>query len=432
MDLAAAAPPAELASDVEALRRLATALCIGLLVGIDRERAEERHSAGLFAGIRTFPLIALTGGIAAWLLPVTGVAFLATAFLAVAAIAGLSYFRAGTRGQVGATTEIAAILTFLLGALAGLGQLVVAAAAGVAVAVLLAAKPRLEQFSRAITPAEISSALELAVVTVIVLPLLPDLGYGPGGVLNPREIWTVVVLVAALSFTGFVAVRLLGTRKGTVVTGAVGGLVSSTAVTLAMAARSKEQPSLETPAAAAAALASTITALRVSVLVGVVDLRLLPRVLPFSLAMFLAGGLVVRALLRRAGAEAGGGEAATVANPFRLRTALGFAAGYAVVLLVVRLAGDRFGAAGQLASAALAGATDVDAVTIALSRIGPGSDGGRTIGLAVALAVLSNTVVKTGMALALGSRGFGRAVLLSLGGAALAGGAAAAAVWLGA
>ena len=215
-------------SVVTMLERLLVALLVGVLIGLDRERAEVRKARQIFAGVRTFPLVALCGAVPALLVEQMGPLLAAVSLVAVAAIAVVSYLRASANGDMGATTEVAAIATFLLGALAGAGELVVAGACGVAVAVLLVAKPKLEAFSRALTPEELTAALELAVITVIVLPLLPNRGFGPWQVWNPREIWMVVVLVTALSFVGFVAMRLLGERRGMAVTGAVGGLVSST------------------------------------------------------------------------------------------------------------------------------------------------------------------------------------------------------------
>src|SRR5438046_1995559 len=236
-------------------------MLIGFLVGLDRERAEARKEHALFAGVRTFPVIALAGAIPMLLEDRVGPALLVATFLAIAAVAVVSYVRTSAHGRIGATTEMAALATFLLGALAGAGQLVVAGAAGVALAVLLVGKPRLEAFSNALTTEEIMAALELAVITVIVLPLLPDRGYGPWQALNPREIWIVVVLVSALSFVGFVAMRVLGPGRGMAITGAVGGLVSSTAITISMAERS-HAGAVRAAAASAAVLASTIMCVR--------------------------------------------------------------------------------------------------------------------------------------------------------------------------
>ena len=183
------------------LEGLLVALLVGFLIGLDRERAEARKGRDGFAGVRTFPLIALAGAVPMVLLPIAGPALLVASFAAVAAVAIVAYIRSSAAGEIGATTQMAAVASFLLGALAGGGQFVMAGAAGVTIAVLLAAKPRLEAFSRALTADEVRAVLELAVISVIVLPLLPNRGFGPWGVLNPFDIWLIVVLVSPLAGT---------------------------------------------------------------------------------------------------------------------------------------------------------------------------------------------------------------------------------------
>jgi uncharacterized membrane protein (DUF4010 family) len=410
-------------SAVVMLERLLVALLVGVLIGLDRERSEMRKARQLFAGVRTFPLVALAGAIPVLLVEQVGPLLLAVSLLAIAAIAVVSYVRSSASGDIGATTEVAAVATFLLGALAGAGQLVVAGACGVAVAVLLVAKPKLEAFSRTLTPEELSAALELAVITVIVLPLLPSRGFGPWGVLNPREIWMVVVLVTALSFVGFVAMRLLGERRGMTVTGAVGGLVSSTAVTMAMAERSRSAEGLGKAAAAAAIVASAIMPLRVAVLAGAVNAGILPRLMPVVGVMALAG-LVAAWMLSRRRAEETSESSAQIKNPFSLKAALSFAVIYAVVLLVVRGAREYFGTGGTYAAAGLSALADVDAVTIAFSRLGPGDTLWRVPAAAVTVAAVANTLVKLGIGVGLGAGRFRRYMALSLGSVAVVGAAA--------
>ncbi len=310
---------------IPALERLLVAMLVGFLVGLDRERAEARKDHALFAGVRTFPLIALAGAIPMLLEDRVGPALLVATFLAIAAVAVVSYVRTSAHGRIGATTEVAALATFLLGALAGAGQLVVAGAAGVALAVLLVGKPRLEAFSNALTTEEIRGALELAVITVIVLPLLPDRGYGPWQALNPREIWIVVVLVSALSFVGFVAMRVLGAGRGMAITGAVGGLVSSTAITISMAERS-HTGAARPAAATAAVLASTIMCVRMAVLAGAVDPGILPRLLPILTVMAVAGGAAAWLMSRGTAGRTAAADG-TLTNPFSLRAALTLAVG---------------------------------------------------------------------------------------------------------
>ena len=411
------------------LEGLFVALLLGFLIGLDRERAEVRKGRDVFAGVRTFPLIALAGAVPMVLLPIAGPALLVASFAAVAAVAVVAYIRSSAAGEIGATTEMAAIASFLLGALAGSGQFVMAGAAGVTIAVLLVAKPRLEAFSRALTGDEVRAVLELAVISVIVLPLLPNRGFGPWGVLNPFDIWLIVVLVSTLSFVGFVATRTLGERRGLAVAGAVGGLVSSTAVTLAMAERARADKGIGRAAASATVLASCVMSLRIAFLAGIINAGILPRLLPVVGAMAVVGGLTALWLARGPGDEpaAAGGQHV---NPFSLKAALSFGLLYALIILGVRAAQVYFGDGGTYAASALSGFVDVDAVTIAFSRLGPMADDWRTPASAVALAAVVNTIVKLGLGVGFGGGVFRRHVALALGLMALVGGATGTLVYL--
>ncbi len=407
---------------VPALERLLVAMLVGFLVGLDRERAEARKEHALFAGVRTFPLIALAGAIPMLLEERIGPALLVATFVAIAAVALVSYVRTSAGGRIGATTEVAALATFLLGALAGAGELVVAGAAGVTLAVLLVGKPRLEAFSNALTTEEIVAALELAVITVIVLPLLPDRGYGPWQALNPREIWIVVVLVSALSFVGFVAVRVLGSGRGMALTGAVGGLVSSTAITISMAERS-HAGAARPAAASAAVLASAIMCVRMAVLAGAVDLGILPRLLPVLAVMALVGGAAAWLVGRGRAGRTPSAEG-TLTNPFSLRAALTFAAVYALVTLAVRAAHEHLGPSGIYLVSALSATVTVDAPTVALARLGQGTAGWAAPAAAIGVVAITNTLVKLGIALVYGEGSFRRRVGAALGAMSLVGGLA--------
>lgn len=399
------------------LQRVVVALLIGLLIGLDRERAEVRKDRSLFAGVRTFPLIALAGAVPMLLVGRLGPALVVASFVAVAAVALVSYARSAAEGREGATTEMAAIATFLLGTLAGAGEMLVAGAAGIVVAVLLVAKFPLEAFSRALTSEELTAVLELAVISVIVLPLVPDRGYGPWEALNPREIWLVVVLVSGLSFLGFIAGRLLGER-GLIVAGAIGGLVSSTAVTYALAERSSSGATRA--AAAGAVLASTVMALRIIVLAGAVNPDILSNLAVPMLVMAgigaLASWLIARGQLRPQPKKT-----TAMQNPFSLRAALVFGVIYATVSLGVRAARELLGDGGVYAASVVSGLADVDALTIALTRLGPGTAGWRTVVLAITTAAIANNLVKVGLAVFRGTGAFRSLVALSLG--AMSGGA---------
>jgi uncharacterized membrane protein (DUF4010 family) len=415
----------------EGLERLAVALLVGLLIGLDRERAEVRKARKEFAGVRTFPLVALAGAVPLLFDGIWAPVLAAAAFLAVAVIVAISYYRSSAGGEIGATTEVAAITTFLLGALAGAGQLLVAGSAGIAVSVLLVAKVRLETFSRALSADELAAVLELAVISVIVLPLLPDRGYGPWEVLNPRDLWFVVVLVAGLSFLGFVAVRVVGEQRGLAITGAVGGLVSSTAVTVTMADRAKaDGEAVAQPAAAAAVLASTVMAVRVAVLGGLISTGVLSRLLPVAGAMAATGLIGAWLIARRPSAAPVTAGGSRIRNPFSLREAVTWAVVYGVILLVSRAAIEYLGTGGVFAVAAVSAVADVDAVTIAFTKLGAQEAAWRVPAAAIALAAVTNTMVKLGIAWWRGAGSFRPKVAAALGAVAVAGGTAGVLVYL--
>jgi uncharacterized membrane protein (DUF4010 family) len=405
----------------DALRRLLVALLVGLLIGLDRERAEERKNRRLFAGIRTFPLISMLAAA----LSLVNVWLLALGFVAVGAIALISYQQTAQKGDVGATTEVAALVTYALGALAGMGQLVVAGAVGVAVLVLLVTKVPMERLSRAMSEQELMAVLQLAVITAIVLPLLPDRDYGPWGVWNPFKIWMVVVLVSALSFAGFVAVRWKGEQAGLFWAAGLGALVSSTATTVAMAQRSREAPAHGRRIAAAAILASVVMCGRLVVLVVAVRPSLVPR-LVIPLGAMVAVGLAFVLVLWR-GSEPAVPRAAAPghANPFSLRSALLFGAIFAGVLLLVKASDVWLGARGTWLAALLSGLVDVDAITLALSR-GAADTGSAAAVTGIVAACISNNLFKAGAAVVGGAGRFRRDVAVSLVSMAVAGGVAAA------
>lgn len=417
---------------LHALERLGVALAIGLLVGLDRERAEVRKAQSHFAGIRTLPLIALAGALSVLLVDVAGPWLVLATFAAVAGVTAIAYARSSAAGHLGSTTEIAVLVTFLLGALAGAGQLQVATACGIAVAVLLVAKPRLEALSRAISEEEVWATLELAVISAIVLPLLPDRGFGPWGELNPYRIWLVVVLVATVSFAGFVAERVSGERVGLLATAVLGALASSTAVTVAMAQRAKADPGRSSAPAAAVVLAGSVMCARVAILCAVIDTGILLRLLPSVVAM-TACGLVAAWWIGRGGRATNGSDAGTptkLRNPFSLRSTLVFGAIFAPTLLVVRYGRETFGEGQLIPIAAISALVDVDAVSIAFARGGPGATEWLIPATAVIVAMVTNTVVKLGIGVAIGRGSFRREVALGLGAMAVVGAVTGGIAWL--
>jgi uncharacterized membrane protein (DUF4010 family) len=404
--------------NLEAVWNFATALLIGALLGIERERHKKEHDEQTIGGLRTFILFALIGALGGWL----ALALESPWILAVAVAAAMGPALAGyvlsARAQpdgLGLTTELAAIAACMLGAMTTLGYRELAVGLGVAVAAVLAYKQPLHGLVQKLDREDVYAGLRLLIATFIVLPLLPDQPVDPWGALHPRSLWILVLLISAISLVGYVATRLLGPRSGIPLTGLTGGLVSSTAVTLSFARQSRD-PAY---AAAAPALASAILLawsmmfLRVIVEVLVVNRDLLSRVLVPFLAMALVAGAAGWYLRRRTEHGEHTGEV-PLRNPFSLRAAIKFAAFFAVVLLVVKLVQLHAPDRGMYFVAALAGTTDVDAITLSMAQFA--ISGSADVAVAsITIAALTNTIVKAGMVAALASH---RVRALVLGGAA--------------
>ncbi|MEX0384686.1 MgtC/SapB family protein [Spiribacter pallidus] len=402
---------------------LLVALMIGAVVGLERGWRLRQYGEGRrVAGLRTFALMGLAGGVAglvgeragAWVVPV--------ALAGVIALLVLGYRRSAWRqDDMGITTEVAGVLVFLLGVLATAGQALLALAGGVVTAVVLGFKPRLHAFLVWLDGPEIRAILQLALISAVLLPLLPRSGYGPWNVLNPYQIWLMVVLISAIGFVGHFAVRIVGSRRGVLFTGLFAGLASSTALTLTLSRAARQQRSLQPLFAAAIVLACTTMFPRLLVLVAAVAPGLLAG-LYLPVAILTAVGLTATAgLVIESGHGQDNAWSPALQTPFELGTALRFGVILVVVMLgaeaLRRLAGD----AGVYLMALLSGLTDVDAITLSL-----GNMAGEQLGAAVALqgiliAAMANTLVKMGLAIGLGGRGLALRVGLGLGAVIVAG-----------
>ncbi|MAU01353.1 MAG: hypothetical protein CL608_29785 [Anaerolineaceae bacterium] len=396
--------------------RFGVALFIGILVGLQREAvaddvADRRRE--MFAGVRTFSLLSLAGCTAAFVADQLGLpwAFIGI-ILPLGALITAAYVITGARGNVGMTTEVAAMIVLLAGALCFWDQIALAVALGVVTTALLSFKLELHGFAERLTREDIVATLKFAIITAIILPVLPNQSFGPPpfDVLNPYKIWWMVVLISGISFLGYILIKLVGSRQGIGLTGLLGGLASSTAVTLSFSQRSQKESELAKPFALAILIAWTIMFGRVLVEVAVTNLPLLGVVwLPVSAAGL--AGLAYGAYLYFAprSSEAGG---VTVSNPFELGPAITFGLLYGLILLVARAAQFYFGETGVYLSSILSGLADVDAITLSMAEL---SSSGNlelsTAARAIVLATMSNTVVKGGIVLSSGSTALRRALL---------------------
>jgi uncharacterized membrane protein (DUF4010 family) len=386
------------------------ALLMGLLIGLEREHSQ-RGDESLIAGVRTFPLIALLGFLSGlltrggfpWVLPV---ALAGTCALVIA-----GYMLTGRGLHKGTTTEFVAILTFVFGALAALGYLIPAAIFAVLTALLLSFKAPLHRLAERIREDEIYAVLKFAVLSVIVLPLLPDQSFGPLQVLNPRLIWWMVVLISAVSMLGYILMRVLGARQGVAVTGILGGLASSTATAFGLSEKAREAESgLARFFALGILIASTIMFLRMLFLVFVVEPDLVRSVAPPIAVPTLAGAALGLFLWMKKG---GRGEAdLQVRNPMELGSAIKFGLVFALVLFLSKAAYQYFGSSGMYAAGALAGLADVDAFTISAARlVHQNVLAANTASASILLAGAANTLVKGGIAVFLGGAALRRTIL---------------------
>lgn len=383
------------------------AVLIGLLLGLERERSRNADDQ-LFAGIRTFPLFSVGGYLGA-LASLSGAPLVLPALIvAVGGMAVAAYLREPAE-KAGVTTEMAAVLCTLLGALVAFGHAGVAVGLTIVVALLLTLKAPLHRIAGAVSEDEILAILKFAVVALIVVPLLPDRALGPYGALEPRRLGLVVVLLAGVSLVGYLLVRLVGGRAGWPLAGLLGGLVSSTAVTLSFAGKARESRDIVRALAVGIVLASTILYAR-----GAVVLLLLDRPTGWHaaprLAVLLGLGLVMAALQFRH-LQGGRADAAQLGNPVELGRAVMMAAVFAAVLLAARAAQAQLGTAGLWAVAAVGGLVDVDSVSVAAARMRQQGVSVEAASGAYVLATLSNLAFKAGAVILAGGRELVRRVL---------------------
>jgi uncharacterized membrane protein (DUF4010 family) len=411
--------------DLEPFASLGVACAAGLLIGLERERSRptDRTADSFLGGVRTHPMFALVGGVAVLASRQVGVVAVVVPFTALVALLLASYAGDVLRDRHrGITSEAAFLLSFLLGALAlteGViepprARFLVVAAVAVVATFLLSAKPTLHPLARRISTEDATGTLMFLVLAVIVLPLLPDRTYGPLDVLNPFQIGVLMLLISGISFAGYAAMRLLGPERGLGLTGLVGGVVSSTAVTLSMAGRARARPEVADAAAVATLLASTIMFVRVLVVVAVVNPALDgPLLFPMGAATLGGIGACLVFWRRSRLHPARDAAALSVSNPFELASALRFAVLFALVLLGSTAATTYLGTAGTYAAGVLAGTTDVDAITLSMAKLGGAAVPLEVAATTIFLGAASNTVVKGVLAAAVGGWGYGRRVLLA-------------------
>jgi uncharacterized membrane protein (DUF4010 family) len=384
--------------------RFGVALAIGFLIGLQREYAygTDDSRPGLdkeiLAGARTFSLLGLYGCACAFLGDVWGALWVTVALALPAGVLIIAtYIVNALRGGLGMTTEMAGLMTLIMGMLCYIDQLALAAALGVVTMTLLSLKLQIQSLARRISREDVYATVKFAVITALILPVLPRTGYGPPpfDVLVPYNVWLMVVFISGIGFFGYVLIKFVGAERGAGLTGILGGLVSSTAATLSLAQSSRAEKGFSRAFAMGIMAAWTVMFLRVMVIVAVLNPSLLRGIWKAMLVSLSASALycVYLYMQQRSGSSE---EAKVFRNPFELGPALTFGLLYAVILLAVNTAAMFFGEAGVYVSSVVSGLVDVDAVTISMSRLS-GAQSGFDLGVAghaVVLAAASNTFLK--------------------------------------
>ena len=426
---------------MEPYTSFALVLAVGFLIGLQREQSMAKEAQGrrtFVGGIRTFPLVAIAGGIATLLARGLGPWIALVTFLLLAVPVAIAYADDIRQGRDrGLTSETAYVVTFLLGALGmsegilppEVNRQLLVASLGVVVTALLSMKEALHDWAAKVSKEDLYATVKFLVIAVIVLPILPNKTWDPLEVLNPFHIGLMITLIAGIGFAGYVAFRMLGPGRGLAMTGLLGGLVSSTAVTLSLSGRAKETPRIGDACAAGMVLAWTVMCPRVIAAVAVVHSDLARRLaLPLGAAA-VAGALASALLYRRTRAADPEGAPFQLKNPFDLGPAVKFGGLFTLVLVLSKLAVNEFGGSGLVATGALAGTTDVDAVSLSAAKLAHGGLALGTAAAAILVACGSNTLVKAGIAWTVAGWAFGRKVMPAVVAMLIAGGAGAVAVW---
>ncbi|MFZ5484949.1 MAG: MgtC/SapB family protein [Pseudomonadota bacterium] len=403
------------------LAHFLTSLSIGLLIGLERERNPTAK-----AGLRTFTLVAMAGTLAALLSEKTGAPWLLGAgLLVMGGMMVAAYSKDEDEDDPGTTTVAAVVVCYSLGALVWFDYQQLAVTLAVLATILLYFKAELRGITHQLSRLDLVSILQFAVLSVVILPVVPNRGFGPYEVLNPYQIWWMVVLISGLSLAGYAALRIVGQRHGALLTGLFGGIASSTATTLAFSRHGRADPGLIGMAALVILLANWMVLIRLGIEVAVVAPALLPTMVGILGSGAVAGLIALYFFIWRRLDNRPDAPRLEVKNPTEIRAALTFGGLYAVVLLASAWLSDLAGNSGLYIVALVSGLTDVDAITLSSLRLyNLGNLGPTQAATAILIALLANTAFKAGLTFAIGGIGLFRRALpgfLSVAAGAVAG-----------
>jgi uncharacterized membrane protein (DUF4010 family) len=390
---------------LEHLPAFITSLGIGLLIGLERER-----SPAAKAGLRTFALVALLGTISGLLSDETGSPWILVGGVLVVGIMTVAAYQRDSKPESdpGTTTVAAIVMCYCLGALVWYAYSTLAVMLAITTTILLYYKSELRGITQSLTRRDLISMLQFSVLTFIILPILPDRSYGPYSALNPHQIWLMVVLISGISLSAYIALRIVGARYGAPLVGLLGGLVSSTATSLAYARHNREAPGIIQLAVVVILIANLMVLVRLAVVCSIVSPAILPELLPI-LGSGMIFGLASAAYWYRKLLEKSATVVPQIGNPAEIRAALGFGLLYALVLFCSAWFSDIAGSRGVYAVALISGLTDVDAITLSSLRLlALGNLHTQEATTAISLALLSNIIFKLGLVFSIGGADLGK------------------------
>ncbi|HHF0559528.1 DUF4010 domain-containing protein [Vibrio diabolicus] len=395
----------EFVSGEHLIWNLLIALLLGAIVGTQRGWVMRNSVEGSrVAGIRTFSLVGLLGGLVGILANIYTPLLIGFAFIALVILTCIAFvIQQKKSGDVSITGVVSIMVVFVLGNLAVSGEAVLAAAAAVITAVVLDNKRELHQALQKLQEYELDAALRLLLISIVMLPLLPNQSYGPWNALNPYEIWWMVVLIASISFVGYFAIKIGGAKRGILFTSVFAGLSSSTALTLQFSHLSREQASISPLLASGILLSCGTMFPRLLIVLSVINPQLVKLLWPIVMAMMVALYIPAWWIWRRSEVEQIE-QSNKQTNPLALQSALFFGLVLAVIMLLAHALSDWFGNAGVLILSALSGITDVDAISLTLGRQSTQTLSVTTAALGILIAASVNTIVKMGMVIAIGDK----------------------------
>jgi uncharacterized membrane protein (DUF4010 family) len=381
------------------------AIALGALIGVERERSKFTRKNVAYAGIRTFPLIALFGALSAYLGDLISVWILVINTLIVGSLVVAAYFITTDRKgkHFGATSEFAGLLTFFIGVLAFYNEILFATVLAITITFILYLRDPLHKFAKHLKRGELEDTLKFIVIAFVILPFLPNHGYGPLELFNPYIIWLMVVFISGISYVGYFFMKWFG-EKGIELAGIFGGLVSSTAVTSSFALRSKKEKKILKPLLLGVVLANSIMFIRILIEVFVVHRPLFYTLILPILALFTLSLVFAFVLWKNEKSVKGKVE---LSSPFRLAPALKFGAFFALILALVKIADVYLSTKGVYIVSLISGFADVDAITLSLSQLAKGDLALEIAKRGIMIAALTNVAVKGGIAYMFGSKEFG-------------------------